>query len=404
MLSLEKRFLDYISYDTQSDSSAVGIRRPTTEGQERLLKHLGDELEALGLDVYYGQENVVMGKLKGTCSGKCIAFMAHVDTSDETAGNGVKPIVNRAYDGGSIALPYLTITPEDEPDLLLYKGSTIITSDGSTLLGADDKAGCAIIIEALSRLVSAHDSLYPDIEVFFTPDEETGSGMDRFPIERMKAEVCYTIDGGREGEIEAGCFNAASVVVRVQGTPYHPGYGRGKLVNALSVMSRIISLLPQAESPEATDGSYGYYYPSSIRGSAAEAEAEILVRDFSFDSLEKRIDFISGTADAIAAMYHAKSTVESSITYRNMRDTLAEKPEALCRILKAGEKLGMPLYVTDIRGGTDGAWLSERGIPSPNIFTGGHAFHSNSEWIALDAMERSVDLVLGIIREAICER
>ena len=199
MLSLEKRFLDYISYDTQSDSSAVGIRRPTTEGQERLLKHLGDELEALGLDVYYGQENVVMGKLKGTCSGKCIAFMAHVDTSDETAGNGVKPIVNRAYDGGSIALPYLTITPEDEPDLLLYKGSTIITSDGSTLLGADDKAGCAIIIEALSRLVSAHDSLYPDIEVFFTPDEETGAGMDGFdyekPVVRMDPLFVGYLDG-----------------------------------------------------------------------------------------------------------------------------------------------------------------------------------------------------------------
>lgn len=397
MQSLEKRFLDYISYDTESDPSLVGKRRPTTEGQERLLEHLRDELESLGLDVYYGSEKVVRGYLKGNAPGPAIAFMAHVDTSDETKGNGVKPIVHRNYSGGPIKLQTLTIADED---LELYKGGTIITSDGTTLLGADDKAGCAIIMEAVSRLIASGEK-HPDIEVYFTPDEETGSGMNDFPVDMMKAVCCYTIDGGREGEIEAECFNGASVKIHVKGNPVHLGYGRGRLVNAVTAASRIVSMLPGAESPEATDGRYGYYYPLSIKGCTEEAELEILIRDFSFECLNARIEAVKSIVDAISRLYHASCSIDSEVTYRNMMETAPDSAEALGRIFRAGEKLGIPLYQTAIRGGTDGAWLAERGIPSPNIFTGGHSFHSNSEWIALEAMERATELVLGIIREAL---
>ena len=262
---LRERFLDYVSYDTMSDASKCGECRPTTEGQERLMLHLRSSLEAMGLETYFGPEKVLMGTLRGIPELPPVAFMAHVDTADDVPGNGVRPVIHENYDGGDIVLGDLVIKASDNPDLQKYRGGTVITSDGTTLLGADDKAGAAAIMEALSCLVSHPEIRHPDIEVFFTPDEETGSGMDSFPYERMKAAACYTLDGGREGEVETGCFNAARAGITVHGRACHLGEARGKLRNAAAAAAAIVMSLPHSESPEASDGDFGYFCPDEIR-------------------------------------------------------------------------------------------------------------------------------------------
>lgn len=400
------RFLDYTTYDTMSDPSKAGIERPTTPGQVVLQKALIRQLEELGLEVTYGDESVVHGILRSNTPGApAVGFMAHVDTADDVMGNGVKAICHD-YKGGDIALPGgPVIRTADNPDLEDYIGGTVITSDGTTLLGADDKAGVAIIMEAMAYLV-AHPGLpHGDVEVFFTPDEETGAGMDRFPYHEQLSKVCYTLDGGEEGGIESECFNAATVAIKIHGVSTHLGSARGRLVNALKVASVITDALPHSESPEATDGHYGYYHVGAVNGTNVEASMEIYIRDFDSAGFDFRIKALQDLAHAVAQVYHASIDVDVHVSYRNMDAANAAHPECLETVRRAAARLGISVRDEIIRGGTDGARMAEKaGVPCPNLFTGGHNFHSLVEWVAVDAMSRSVNLVLGIVEEFAARR
>ena len=396
--SVRDRFIRYTPYDTMSDGNASGNRRPTTEGQEELLLVLKKELEELGLETYYGEEKVVMGVLKGNSSGTTIGFMAHVDTADDCNGNGVKAKVWSNYDGGVIELEDgVVLDPEKDKDLLLYKGKEIITSDGTSLLGSDDKAGVAIIMEALKYLVEHPEVKRPDIEVYFTPDEETGSGMDMFPYDRLKSKCCYTVDGEAEGEVELECFNAATVEILLKGVSIHLGSARGTMVNAVTMASHIVTSLPQAESPEATDGRYGYYCPLVLEGTATEAKLSVFIRDFDMEKFQHRIESVEKIVAAVEALYGGEIKANVSVSYHNMAEANKKNPGAIEAVYSASQKLGLAIREEIIRGGTDGARLAETGVACPNLYTGGHNLHSLKEWIAVDAMSNSINLCLGII-------
>ena len=396
--SVRDRFIRYTTYDTMSDGNASGNRRPTTEGQEELLLVLKKELEELGLETYYGEEKVVMGVLKGNSSGTTIGFMAHVDTADDCNGNGVKAKVWSNYDGGVIELEDgVALDPEKDKDLLLYKGKEIITSDGTSLLGSDDKAGVAIIMEALKYLVEHPEVKRPDIEVYFTPDEETGSGMDMFPYDRLKSKCCYTVDGEAEGEVELECFNAATVEILLKGVSIHLGSARGTMVNAVTMASHIVTSLPQAESPEATDGRYGYYCPLVLEGTATEAKLSVFIRDFDMEKFQHRIESVEKIVAAVEALYGGEIKANVSVSYHNMAEANKKNPGAIEAVYSASQKLGLAIREEIIRGGTDGARLAETGVACPNLYTGGHNLHSLKEWIAVDAMSNSINLCLGII-------
>lgn len=396
--SVRDRFIRYTTYDTMSDGNASGNRRPTTEGQEELLLVLKKELEELGLETYYGEEKVVMGVLKGNTSGTTIGFMAHVDTADDCNGNGVKAKVWSNYDGGVIELEDgVVLDPEKDKDLLLYKGKEIITSDGTSLLGSDDKAGVAIIMEALKYLVEHPEVKRPDIEVYFTPDEETGSGMDMFPYDRLKSKCCYTVDGEAEGEVELECFNAATVEILLKGVSIHLGSARGTMVNAVTMASHIVTSLPQAESPEATDGRYGYYCPLVLEGTATEAKLSVFIRDFDMEKFQHRIESVEKIVAAVEALYGGEIKANVSVSYHNMAEANKKNPGAIEAVYYASQKLGLAIREEIIRGGTDGARLAETGVACPNLYTGGHNLHSLKEWIAVDAMSNSINLCLGII-------
>lgn len=390
-------FIFYTRFDTMSIPAHVGIQRPTSEGQKELIKELESELKALGLSVEIEDNWALKGLLKGNKDGRCMAFMAHVDTSDDVMGNGVKAQVIE-YEGGDISLPSgLVIKAEENPDLGCYVGTKIVTSDGTTLLGSDDKAGVAIIMSAIGYLARHPEVPHPDIEVYFTTDEETGAGMDGFPYDRMNACVCYTVDGSREGEIETECFNAATITVRVRGVSIHLGSARGVMVNALTILSQIASTLPQAESPEATDGRYGYYAPLDVRASAAEGEMQIFIRDHDEVAFNYRLDAVRRLVEAVAFIYKGKADVSVSVSYHNMADVNKKDPEAVEVIFAAARELGIDCYEEIIRGGTDGARIAEcKGISAPNIFTGGHNLHSLSEWVSLEAMNKAANLVLRL--------
>ena len=396
--SVRDRFIRYTTYDTMSDGNASGNRRPTTEGQEELLLVLKKELEELGLETYYGEEKVVMGVLKGNSSGTTIGFMAHVDTADDCNGNGVKAKVWSNYDGGVIELEDgVVLDPEKDKDLLLYKGKEIITSDGTSLLGSDDKAGVAIIMEALKYLVEHPEVKRPDIEVYFTPDEETGSGMDMFPYDRLKSKCCYTVDGEAEGEVELECFNAATVEILLKGVSIHLGSARGTMVNAVTMASHIVTSLPQAESPEATDGRYGYYCPLVLEGTATGAKLSVFIRDFDMEKFQHRIESVEKIVAAVEALYGGEIKANVSVSYHNMAEANKKNPGAIEAVYSASQKLGLAIREEIIRGGTDGARLAETGVACPNLYTGGHNLHSLKEWIAVDAMSNSINLCLGII-------
>ena len=396
--SVRDRFIRYTTYDTMSDGELCGKKRPTTPGQEELLLQLKKELEELGLETYYGEEKVVQGKLKGNTKGTTIGFMAHVDTADDCNGNGVKAQVWKNYDGGRITLKDgVTIDPETDRDLALYRGGEVITSDGTSLLGSDDKAGVAIIMETIKYLVEHPEVKRPDLEVYFTPDEETGSGMDSFPYSRLESAVCYTVDGEREGEVEIECFNAATVEVNVKGVSIHLGSARGIMVNAVTVASHIVTALPQAESPEATDGRYGYYCPLMLQGAGTEARLQIFIRDFDLDRFERRIEAVKKIVGAVEALYGGEAKAEVSVTYHNMAEANKKNPGATEAVYVASRKLGLNISEAIIRGGTDGARLAETGVACPNLYTGGHNLHSLKEWIGVDAMNHSINLCLGIV-------
>ncbi len=399
-----QRFLRYAAIDTMSDDTLVATKSPSTDGQWDLLNLLVAELTAMGFDdIIVDTHGVVIARIPSNLDREVpiIGFMAHVDTADNVAGNGVKPRVIASYDGSDIPLnKEYTIKVEDNSELAQYAGETIIVTDGTTLLGSDDKAGVAAIMAVAKQLSDDPAIKHGPLEFIFTSDEETGAGMDTFPYDKIACSYCYTIDGGKRFEIESECFNAATVNVHFSGVSYHLGAARGRLVNALTMAAFFINALPQAESPEATDERYGYYCAHTIRGTATEVDLTVYLRDFDIDILNHRIEALKLLAQSTEALYpKGKVRIETKHSYYNMAMVAKEKPIAMDNLREAGRRLGMNLQEALIRGGTDGARMAnEHGIPCPNIFTGGHNLHSRFEWAALPAMVDSATLVKEIIK------
>mgnify|MGYP001140385538 FL=1 len=398
------RFLRYVQVDTMSDESIADKKHPSTPGQWDLLRMLEGELKGLGLkDVVLDEYGYLLARLDATEQGlPSIAFCSHVDTADDVEGNHVRPHIVESYDGKDIKLnDEYSIVAADNPELARYVGSTIITSSGDTLLGCDDKGGVAEIMTAVSYLMKHPEIKHGEIEILFSPDEETGCGMDFFDASRLNAKALYTVDGGTRYEVELECFNAATVKVHFSGVSYHLGAARGRMVNALTMASAFINAIPQAESPEATDGRYGYYCAQSASGNATDMDVTVYLRDFDYDGLLRRIEVLQSLGKTVELLYAGgKVTVDSKISYLNMGEAAKKDPWAVEAIFKAGKALGQPLHTEIIRGGTDGSRIAQiKGIACPNLYTGGHNYHSRFEWAALDAMNDSVALIIEIARQ-----
>ena len=397
-----ERFLRYVRVPTTSDRQSPDT--PSTPGQWELARHLERELRELGItDVELDECCYLIARLpasEGYESAPTIGLMAHVDTASDVSGEGVRPQVHDRYDGRPIELPAgYTIDPADYPELLEYRGQTIITSDGSTLLGGDDKAGVAEIMAAVAYLVEHPEISHGELEIIFTPDEETGLGMNRFPKEKLHSVACYTLDGQAEGLVEAECFNAYHVKVSFTGTAIHLGYARGKLVNAVSMAAAFIGLLPRSESPEATDGYYGYYCPLEIRGGLESATLDVFIRDHDDEIAKRRVAALDQFARAVEAAFPGGTVAtESRKQYSNMFERVSSEPRVMQKLEAAMRATGIEPTRHAIRGGTDGSRLTEMGIPTPNVSSGQHNMHSRYEWVATPALARSAELVIQLAR------
>ena len=396
------RFMNYVRYDTESNRRVENT--PSTPGQWELAKVLRDELLAIGLkDVRITDNCYLIARLPpspGYENKSCMGFLAHLDTASDVSGRNVKPQLIQCYDGNKIGLAGgLCLDPAIEPGLAEQKGKPVIHCDGTTLLGADNKAGIAEIMAAVEYIVNNPDIQHGPVEIIFTPDEETGKGLPGFPLEDLKSTFCYTVDGGPEGEIESECFNAYQADIEFTGKVIHIGNARGILANAVLMASAFASLLPRNESPEATDGYYGYYCPMDISGDLEKAALEVFLRDFDSSGMERRIAALEVFAKTIEAQFPGgKVNVKTQPQYFNMKLKIDENPEVMDRLKQAVKNAGIEWYLKPIRGGTDGSRLTELGIPTPNIFTGGRNFHSRLEWISVSEMCAACRVIVELIK------
>jgi tripeptide aminopeptidase len=404
MNTLLDRFCRYVRIDTQSDEAAKTY--PSTPGQLELGRMLTEELRGLGLrDAEQDGHGIVMATIPATSSTlrETIAWIAHVDTSPETSGRGVKPQVHPNYDGRDILLPGDTsrvIRVADNPDLAALKGKTIITTDGTTLLGCDDKGGAAVIMDAAARLLAARDLPHGPIRICFTCDEEIGHGVDHVDLKKLGAVVGYTLDGSGQGEIDGETFSADLATVTVRGVNIHPALAKGRMVNAVRLAGLLLDRLPRlAQSPEVTDGRDGFLHPYRIEGGVAETTLRILLRDFNTPQLAERADLLRAVARTIEAEYpQAKVEVNVTKQYRNMADGLKNEPRALRFAQDAMRRAGLEPKLTIVRGGTDGSRLTEMGLPTPNLSCGEHNIHSPLEWTCLEEMETAVRVLIELAR------
>ena len=401
-MDLKDRFLKYVSFDTQSDEMSETF--PSTEKQKVLLKYLVEEMKSLGLtEVEMDEHSYAMGTIPATpgYEGRpAIGFIAHVDTSPDMSGANIKPQIIENYDGKDIRLnENLMMTVKDFPELSAFKGHTLITTDGTTLLGADDKAGVAEIMTATEYLMAHPEIKHGKIRIGFTPDEEVGRGVDYFNVEKFGAKFAYTIDGGFEGELEYENFNAASAKVAIQGRNVHPGYAKDKMINALQVAAEVNSLLPAWERPEHTDGYEGFYHLVGLNGSVENAEISYIIRDHIRDKFEAKKQFMMKVVELLTQKYgEGVLTLTLKDQYYNMREMVEPHPEVIDKAFKAMEQAGVTPIVRPIRGGTDGARLSYMGLPCPNLFTGGMNFHGKFEYCSLDTMRRAQQTILNLIQ------
>ena len=380
---------------------------PSTPGQLALLRLLVNELTAIGLtDVTMDEHGYVMGTIPSTTSKlhvPVIGFIAHVDTSPEMQGHEVKPIVHGNYDGRDLVLPddpVAVLRASEDPALAAHTGHDIVTASGLTLLGADDKAGVAEIVAAAQYLIEHPEIPHGTIRVGFTPDEEIGRGADHFDVGRFGAVCAYTMDGGNAGELEWESFSADAMTITFKGFNTHPGYARGRMVNAIKVAADFIARLPEDRlSPETTDGYEGYVHPYVIDASVDRTAVKLLIRDFSAAGLEEKETFVEELARKVVAD-HPKASVEIRIaeSYRNMRDILEGYPDVVECAREAIRRSGLTLRERPIRGGTDGCRLSFMGLPTPNIFAGEHNFHSRLEWVSVQDMEKAVEVIVNLAR------
>jgi tripeptide aminopeptidase len=383
-----ERFLRYVRIDTQSDEESTTY--PSTEKQLVLLRLLRDELEQAGLaDASIDEHGYVTATLPATVEHevRTIAYFAHVDTAREVSGAGVSPQRIR-YEGGEIRLGESgqSIRPEQSPELPRHVGHELITTDGTTLLGADDKAGVAEIMAAVAYLAAHPEIPHGQVKIAFNPDEEIGRGVVHFPVETFGASAAYTVDGSTAGELQAETFSAAQVRMRIRGRAIHPGWAKDELVNAIKVAAEIVSRLPQdALSPETTEGREGFVHPVLVHGDSSHVELRFIARDFEREQLAEHVAFLRTLAEDVAAGEPRCSIeVDDAIQYVNTRDGLDGHPEIVANLEAAIRRVGLEPKRTAIRGGTDGSALTEMGLPTANVFTGGHDAHSEREWICVE--------------------
>lgn len=400
---LLNRFLKYTKIWTTSDSANADAQIfPSTENQQIFAQNLKEELSSLGLEnVQVTEKSYVYAILKATEgfeNSPSFCLLSHLDTSEEVSGKNVNPQVFENYDGSLISLENISIDSSGDEELskIANTGDTLITTDGTTLLGADDKAGVAEIITAVEFLIQ-NKIPHGDIEILFSPDEETGHGMDFVPLNLLKSKHAYTVDGGSQGELETECFNASSATVTFFGKSTHTGTARKqKMINAVMMASKFLENLPHTEFPETTDGYEGFFAPIEISGSVEKAQVYILLRDFEESGIEKRIFQIKKIAESVEFATGGKVSVQIKEQYKNMKNALEKSPETVELLKKAYENSGITPDFIPIRGGTDGSRLSEMGIPTPNIFTGGHNFHSRFEWASLNQMTQAVNVLINL--------
>jgi tripeptide aminopeptidase len=397
-----ERFLRYVRIDTRSDEDSDTY--PSTAGQLDLLRLLRDELEEAGLaDATIDEHGYVTATLPATVGHEVatIAWFAHVDTAREVSGAGVSPQRIR-YEGGEIRLgdSGQSILPEQSPELANHVGHELITTDGTTLLGADDKAGVAEIMAAVAHLASQPEIPHGPVKIAFNPDEEIGRGVVHFPVETFGATAAYTVDGSTAGELQAETFSGAQVRVQIRGRAIHPGWAKGELVNAIKVAAEIVSRLPQDRlSPETTEGREGYVHPVLVQGDSSQVELRLIARDFENDRLTEHVAFLCSLAEEVgAAEPRCTVEVEGRIQYRNTRDALEQHPEIVANLEEAIRRVGLEPRQTAIRGGTDGSALSEMGLPTANVFTGGHDAHSEREWICVEDMGLAAAALVELAR------
>lgn len=396
------RFLRYVAIDTQSDENSES--QPSAAKELDLLKLLCKELNDMGVEATLDEYGYVMGTLPSNIDKKvpAIGFIAHVDTSPDASGANVKPQIIENYDGSDIALkgvPGLYLKPSEFPELLAHKGETIITTDGTTLLGADDKAGVAEIMNAVQYMVEHPEFKHGDIKIGFTPDEEIGRGVVKFDVKRFGADYAYTMDGGEIGELEFENFNAASAKIHIQGRNVHPGYAKDKMKNAILIGMEFNDLLPIGQRPELTEGYDGFFHIISFKGSVEEADFGYIIRDHDRKKFEEKKELIAQCAHFINVKYgEGTATLEVKDQYYNMREQVEPYYFIVEKAVKAMEMAGVKPKIQPIRGGTDGANLSFKGLPCPNIFAGGMNFHGKMEFAPLENIEKASEVVLNIIK------
>lgn len=399
------RFIGYVTIDTESDANSNTV--PSTAKQLVLANKLAEELKTIGLtEVTIDKNGYVMGSLASNVEHEVpvIGFVSHFDTSPDFTGANVKPQVVPDYNGKDIVLnaeQNIVLSPSYFKDLLQYKGQTLITTDGTTLLGADDKAGITEIVTAMEFLVQHPEVKHGKIRVCFTPDEEIGRGADHFDVKQFGAEWAYTMDGSQIGELEYENFNAAGAKVTFKGTSVHPGYAKGKMINSMLLANEFINALPRKEVPEQTKGYEGFYHVVGLSGSIEESSVQLIIRDHDMSEFKKRKKHVKKAVEKINKAYKKQFggeivTLEMNDQYYNMR----EKVEPVMHIVKTAEKamkqLGIKPIIKPIRGGTDGSRLSYMGLPCPNIFAGGHNFHGKYEYVPVESMVKAVDVIVKI--------
>jgi tripeptide aminopeptidase len=400
-----ERFLRYVQYDTQSDERSNTY--PSTEKQLVLLRDLAAELRAFGVaDAAVDEHGYVMATIPSTDARRdvpTIGFIAHVDTSPEMSGAGVKPIVHKAYDGRDLLLPEdpdAVLRLRDIPELGDQIGHDIVTASGTTLLGADDKAGVAEIMTAAAWLVAHPEVPHGPVRIAFTPDEEIGRGTKHFDVARFGAAFAYTLDGGPRGEIESESFSADAMTITFHGFNTHPGYARGRMVNAIKIAAAFIDALPKDTlSPETTDGYEGFVHPYVVQAGVDRTSVKLIVRDFVTAALKEKEALLSTLAERVTARFPgARAELAIEEQYRNMREILDRHPDVVERARDAIRRAGLDPRSKPIRGGTDGSRLSFMGLPTPNLFAGEHNFHSRLEWVSVQDMEKAVEVIVNICR------
>jgi tripeptide aminopeptidase len=394
------KFLRYVKIDTQSSDHSD--TSPSTSNQFDLARLLVTELQSLGLkDAYCDDHCYVYATLPSTTSRPSprIGLFAHLDTSPEVSGNRVNPNVIENYRGGDIALSSgIVITESENGDLAKCIGHTLVTSDGTTLLGADDKAGIAAIMSALQHFTEHPLTLHGEVKICFSPDEETGRGMEHFNGAKFDADFAYTVDGGFPGELNKETFSADAALIIVEGRDIHPGKAKNIMVNALRVMGEIVARLPREMAPETTAEYEPFIHPNKIEGSVGRCTLHLILRDFKTEGLGEQKRLLETVINDVRVLYpKAVITLEIAPTYRNMRERLDERPEVTGRLFKAALRAGVEPVWKPIRGGTDGSKLTARGLPTPNIFTGGNNAHSRAEWLSVDALVKAVETIINVV-------